>query len=154
MMRLYDQIAVPYTELGSDGKSMDELMRGSSVVVPFIGDMEPGTAAISQTADVTPQTVRDTTASVTPTSLGEALMWSENLTIQTYTDYVGAAYQKIGKNAMESIAIKARNAALQGSWVERAAVRSSLDAGTASHRASDSIFRKYDGLFQTLQIPG
>lgn len=154
MMRLYDQIAVDYTKVGSDGKSMDELMMGSSITVPYIGDMNPGTAAISETADVTPQTVRDTTASVTPTSLGEALMWSENLTIQAYTDYVGEAYKKIGKNAMESIDIQARNAALQGNWVERAVARASLDAGTASHRASDSIFRKYDGLFQSLMIPG
>lgn len=154
MMRLYDQIAVDYTKVGGDGKTMADLMQGSSITVPYIGDMNPGTTAISETADVTPQTVRDTTASVTPTSLGEALMWSENLTIQAYTDYVGAAYQKIGKNAMESIDIQARNAALQGNWVERAVARASLDAGTASHRASDSIFRKYDGLFQSLMIPG
>lgn len=153
-MRLYDQLAVPYTELGADGKSMDELKRGSSISVPFLGEMNPGTTAISQTTDITPQTVRDATASVSPTSRGEALMWSENLSIQTYTDYVGAAYEKVGSNAMESIDLLAQAAALQGTWVERGAARASLDAGTVAHRASDSIFRKYDGMMQMMRIPG
>jgi len=152
--RFYDQFAVDYTELGADGKSMDELMRGSSIVVPFLSEMVPGTTAISQTADVTPQSLVDTTASVTPTSRGEALLWSENLEIQVYTDYTARAYERVGANAMESIEILAEDAWLAGTWVERAAARSSLDAGTASHRASDSVFRKYEGMFQTLNVPG
>lgn len=153
-VKLYDQIAVPYTDLGSDGKSMDELMRGSTIYVPFLSDMQPGTTAISQTADVTPQTLVDDTNSVTTTSLGEALQWSQQLTIQAYTDYTAKAYERIGQNAMESIEILAYKAALAGTWVERAAARASLDAGTVSHRASDSIFRKYDGMMQSMQVPG
>lgn len=152
-VKLYDQIAVPYTELGADGKSMDELMRGSTIYVPFLSDMVPGTTAISQTADVTPQTLVDDTNSVTTTSRGEALQWSQQLEIQVYTDYTAKAYERVGVNAMESIEVLAYTAALGGTWVERAADRNSLDAGTPSHRASDSIFRKYDGQMQSLKIP-
>ena len=153
-VRLYDQIAVPYTELGADGKSMDELMRGGTIYVPFLSDMQPGTTAISQTADVTPQTLVDDTNSVTTTSRGEALQWSEALEINVYTDYTAKAYERVGQNSMESIEILAYTAGLCGSWVERAAAHDSLDAGTASHRASDSIFRKYDGMMQSLKVPG
>jgi N4-gp56 family major capsid protein len=153
-VKLYDQVAVPYTELGADGKSMDELMRGSTIYVPFLSEMSPGTTAISQTADVTPQTLVDDTNSVTTTSIGEALQWSQQLEIQVYTDYTAKAYEAVGKNAMESIEILAYKAALAGTWVERAAARASLDAGTVSHRASDAIFRKYDGMMQSLKVPG
>jgi len=48
----------------------------------------------------------------------------------------------------------AQGAALQGSWVERAVARASLDAGTSTHRATDAIFRKYQAMFETLRIPG
>lgn len=153
-VKLYDQIAVPYTELGADGKSMDELMRGSTIYVPFLSDMAPGVTAISQTADVTPQVLVDATGTVTTTSLGEALQWSQQLEIQAYTDYTAKAYERVGINAMESIDILAYKAALAGTWVERAAARASLDAGTVAHRASDAIFRKYDGEMQSLGVPG
>ena len=46
-IRLYDQFATPYTELGADGKTMDELMRATNIYVPFISDMTPGSSAIS-----------------------------------------------------------------------------------------------------------
>jgi hypothetical protein len=55
---------------------------------------------------------------------------------------------------MESIELRAQAAACQGSWVERTAARASLDAGTASHRASDSLFRKFHALMLSLKIPG
>ena len=152
--KLYDQIAVPYTELGADGKSMAELFKGTTIYVPFLSDMVPGTTAISQSADVTPQILTDATASVTTTSIGEATQFSELLSLQAYTDYTAKAYEKVGQSLMESLDILAYKAALAANWVERAAARASLDAGTVSHRASDSIFRKYDGLLQSLEVPG
>ena len=151
--RFYDQLAVPYTAF-SGGKSMQELMAGSSIQLNFLSGMQPGVTAISQTADVSPQILRDATASVTPTSRGEALQWSENLDIQVYTDYADKRLDRIGKNAALSIDILALDAATQGSWVERAAARSSLDAGTASHRASDSLFREYHSRLLRSGAPG
>jgi len=153
-IRLYDQLAVPYTEIGADGKTMDELMRGTNVYVPFLADMTPGTTAISQTTDVTPQALDDAISYITPTSRGEALQWPQQLEIQAYTDYTAQAYEKIGMNAMESIEALAIEAALAGSWVERYVARASLDAGTSAHRASDAIFRKYDAMLQMLKAPG
>ena len=147
--RLYDQLAVPV-----GGLSMEEAMRGSSVVVPYLSGMAPGTTAISQTADVTPQVLFDATASITPTSRGEALQWSENLDIQAYTNYGAERMKKLGENQQESVELLAQAAACQGSWVDRAVARASLDAGTAGHRASDSIFRKYHGQMLSLKIPG
>lgn len=151
--RVYDQIAVPYTDFAG-GLSMAELMAGSSIQINFLSGMQPGTSAISETADVTPQILRDATASVTPTSRGEALQWSENLDIQVYTDYADKRLGRIGENAVESIELLAQAVATQGTWVERAAARASLDAGTASHRGSDSIFRKYHAKMLSLKIPG
>ena len=151
--RVYDQIAVPYTAF-SDGLSMDELMSGSSIQINFLSGMQPGTTAISELTDVTPQLLRDATASVTPTSRGEALQWSENLDIQVYTDYADKRLGRIGENSVESIDLLAQAVATKGSWVERATARASLDAGTASHRGSDSIFRKYHAKMMSLKVPG
>lgn len=155
LARLYDQISVPYTALdAAEGKTMAELMAGSSVVVPFLSDMTPGTSVISQTADVTPQVLRDATASVTPTSRGEALQWSENLDIQAYTNYGERRFMAVGKNMMESVDLLAQAVSTQGSWVERTVARLSLDAGTATHRATDAIFRKFQAKMLAMNVPG
>jgi len=151
--RVYDQIAVPYTRF-ANGQSMDELMAGSSIQINFLSAMDPGVTAISQIADVVPQTLRDAIASVTPTSRGEALQWAQQLDIQVYTDYTARAYERLGENQMESVEILALDAATQGSWVERTAVRASLDAGTSTDRASDSIFRKYHAHMLSQKVPG
>src|SRR3989338_10761354 len=87
--RLYDQFAIPFPG------DMAKMMSGSSVTYPFLSDMDPGTTAISQTADVTPQVLFDATASITPTSSGEALQWSENLDIQAYTNYGAERMKKL-----------------------------------------------------------
>jgi hypothetical protein len=147
--RLYDQFAIPIP-----GISPQDAIRGSSVQVDYLSSMTPGTSAISQVADMTPQILYDATASATPTSRGEALQWAENLDIQVYTDYARKRIKKLAENALESIEILAIAAALQGTWVERATARASLDAGTASHRASDSVFRKMHARMLSLKIPG
>jgi hypothetical protein len=147
--RLYDQLAIPIP-----GISPQDAIRGSSVQVDYLSSMTPGTSTISQVADLTPQILYDATASATPTSRAEALQWSENLDIQVYTDYAKKRIKKLAENALESIEILAIAAALQGTWVERAAARASLDAGTAAHRASDSVFRKMHARMLSLKIPG
>jgi hypothetical protein len=116
--------------------------------------MAPATTAISQTADLTPVVLEDTTASITPTSRANALSWAESIDIQAYTNYGAERYVKLAENMAESIDLLAQTQALAGSWVERAAARASLDAGTPAHRASDSIFRKYQGMLATLKVPG
>jgi len=154
-VRLYDQIAVPYNQVGADGKTMDELMQSSSINIPFLSEMTPGTAAISQTADLTPQTLTDTTLNATWSSRGEALQWSQQLAIEAYTDYTAKAYERIGQNMAESVESVCINAALAGSLYSRyTATRVLMDAGTSTHRASDSIFRQMAGVFLSLRAPG
>ena len=148
-MRLYDQIASPI-----GGISPEQAIQGATVQVDYLSSMALSTSTISQTADMTPQILYDATASSSVTSRGEALQWSENLDIQVYTDYAARRIAKLADNAVESIELLASEAATQGAWVERATVRASLDAGTASHRASDSIFRKMHARMLSMKVPG
>lgn len=147
--RLYDQLAIPVP-----GISMNDAIKGSTVQWEFLSSMAPGITAISQTGDLTPQILYDATASVTPTSRAEALQWAEQLEIQAFTNYAMERMKKLGENASESIDLLALDAATQGTWVERYAARASLDAGTAAHRASDSIFRTMYARLLALNVPG
>ena len=147
--RLYDQFAVPFPG------DMAKMMSGSSVTYPFLSDMDPGVTVISQTADVTPQVLLDATASITPTSRGEALQWSELLgDIQQSYNYNEERAMKLGKNQAESVDLLAQAAALQGTFVYRAAARASLDAGTTAHRASDSLFSRMQVYLMNARVPG
>ena len=148
MVRLYDQIAYPV------GRDMSRLARGSSVVIPFISDMAPGVTAISESVDITPQALEDTTTSLTPTSRGEALQASELLMLQAYTDYGAERFRAVGKNAMESIDILARDAACKGDLRLADTVRSSLNSGSSGHRADDSLITEASVMMNTLKTPG
>jgi hypothetical protein len=147
--RLYDQIASPI-----GGISPEQAMQGATVQVDFLSSMSLVSAVISQTADMTPSILFDATASTSVTSRGAALQWAENLDIQVYTDYAMRRIEKLADNAVESIEVIANFAATTGTFVERAAARASLDAGTAAHRASDSIFRQMHGKMLSLRVPG
>lgn len=147
--RLYDQLASPI-----GGISPEQAIQGATVQVDFLSSMSLVSAVISQTADMTPSILFDATASTSVTSRGAALQWAENLDIQVYTDYAARRIEKLADNAVESIEVLANAAATKGTFVERAAARASLDAGTASHRASDSIFRKMHGRMLALKVPG
>jgi len=146
--RLYDQFATPV------GQDMSRLARGSSVTLNFLGDMEPGTSAISEVVDITPQVLEDSTTSITPTSRAEALQSSELLMLQAYTNYGQERFYALGKNMMETVDLQAQAAALSGDIVLRAAARASLDAGTSTHRADDSVFRDAHTRLITLKTPG
>jgi N4-gp56 family major capsid protein len=148
MVRLYDQLAYPI------GQDMSRLARGSLVRVPFIGDMQPGTSAISETVDITPQVLEDTTTTLTPTSRAEALQSSELLLMQAYTDYGQQRFRAVGKNAMETIDNLAKDAACKGDLVIRHASRSALAAGSTGHRADDGLFTEASTLMNTLKCPG
>jgi hypothetical protein len=147
--RFYDQLAIPVP-----GITPADAIRGSSVQVEYLSGMTISGNAISQVTDVTPQILYDAVASVTPTSRGDALQWSENLDITVFTNYAMKRIDKIAENQTESVEALAIAAALAGSWVERATARASLDAGTPGHRASDAIFRKYQAKMQALRVPG
>ena len=107
--RVYDQFSSPVP-----GLTMEQAVKGSSVVIPFLSSMTLDTDPISQTADVTPTVLVDADTSVTPTSRKGALQWSELLDIQAYTDYGEARFKKLGENMMQVIELLAIDAATQG----------------------------------------
>lgn len=149
--RVYDQLAIPV----GDSKFRLEAGNwlGSSYLFNFASDMTPATSAISQTVDITPQVLRDATASITPTSRADALQWSEALDLQAYTPYGDARFRAIGKNMMESVDLLAQEAALTGGLVRRAVARASLDAGTSGHRFTDASIAQMAALVKTLKCP-
>jgi N4-gp56 family major capsid protein len=143
--RLYDQLAYPFAQ---------ELVAGSSVYVPSLSDMAPGTSVISETVDLTPQTLVDALTQITPTSRAEALQCSELLLLQAYTDYGSARAKAVGKNMMESIDLLARDAATKGDLVMRTAARSLLDKDTTGDQASETTFTRASTMLTTLKCPG
>src|SRR4030042_2664831 len=149
MVRLYDNLAYP---IGSD---MSRLAKGTSIVIPIIGDLEPGTTAISETSDVTPSVVEDTTVSVTPTSRWGATQCSEKLLNTNYTAYGSGKFAMIGKNQMETVDILARHLACAGSLWRRYAMteRASLDAAT-NYYLTSTVFQKIAAELQALKVPG
>jgi N4-gp56 family major capsid protein len=146
--RLYDQISSPI------GKNMSELEKGSAVQVNFLSQMAPGTTAISEVADVTPQYLLDGYATLTPTSRGEALQVSEKLLIEAYTDYGQKLYGRIGQNMMESVDLLAQTSAMAANLALRPAgvARSALTAASTGHRATDALFAKVATLLQSLHV--
>jgi len=146
--RFYDQLAIPMAG------SMDELIRGSSVQVNFLSKMDIGTTAISEVEDITPQALKDATASVTPTSIGEAIQMSQQIEIQNFLhNFMPKLTKMVAENAAESIDLKARDKALQGSLVNRSAARASLDAGTTSHRMTENKFANAASTLADLKCP-
>jgi N4-gp56 family major capsid protein len=149
--RLYDQLAVP---IGAPQFDL-ETRRGLGTTYTFnhISDMTPGTTAISETVDIDPQILRDATSTITPTSRGEALKWSELVDIEAYTDYAAARAEALGDNAMETIDNMAKAAALQGSLVIRAEARATLDSVDTGSYWSEAAIWKAAAMVADLKCP-
>jgi hypothetical protein len=149
--RVYDKYAVG---VGDSKFNMEKNgWLASTYLFNFVSDMTPATSAISQTVDVVPQLLRDATASITTTSRGDALQWAEETDIKAYTNYGAQRFRAVGENMMESIDLLAQSAALTGGLVQRAAARASLDAGTTSHRFTDTAIAKAGALVKALHCP-
>lgn len=146
-MRLYDQLASPV------GADMANLKRGSSITIPFISKLAPSSQTMSETDDLVPQDYTDATVTVTPTSRGNAVKWSEKVELITYTENAAARISNLGENMAESIDLLAQAAALTGSLTYLPAARSSLDAGTTTHRISRTAFITADAMLKNLRVP-
>ena len=151
MRRLYDQLAMPVGAPQFDLESRRGM--GSSYTFQFVSDMTPGSSAISESVDISAQLLRDATATITPTSRGEALKWSELLDLQAFTDLIAKRSQILGENAMETIEVVARQAALQGDLVSRYVARASLDGATAAHRWSSDVLWQAATQIQAMRCP-
>lgn len=145
--RVYDQFAGNI--VGLEGRRG----MGTTYTYAFASRMTPGNTAISETADVVPQIIRDATATVSTTSLSEAMKWSELLTVQSFLDETEQRAEVVGMNAMESIENQAINAVLAGSLVSRGAARASLDAGTTGHRFDEAAIWKATSILAQTKAP-
>jgi hypothetical protein len=127
---------------------------GSSHQFNFVSHMTPGTEAISEIQDRTPQALREATASITPTSRGEVLQTSELQALMNFLNYMEMASVRVGQNAMETIELLASAVACAGANKYSYVARSSLDKDTSTHRASDSLFSMAQTITGQLGIPG
>lgn len=145
--RFYDQLAkpVPYEGLAK--------FLGTSVIIPVLADLAPSTTTISQVADTPPVAFGDSYISISPTSRTNYVKVSELAEIEAFTDFSAERVRRLAKNQMQSIDLVARDVALVGTFTNSAAARSSLDAGTTSHRASDTLFRESAVLLQAQGAP-
>ena len=151
--RLYDQLATPVGAPQFDLETRRGL--GTTYTFNFASDMTPGTTAISQTADIVPQILRDAVSTITPTSRGEALKWSELIDLQAYTDYAAIRSEKLGENAMESIDLLAMHAALGGELVNRGGgtTRVLLESATATMNWTEANLWTAAAMIQDLKCP-
>lgn len=150
--RIYDQLAGNIMT-GSQYDLETRRGMGSTYTFNFLSKMTPGSNAISETAELVPQILRDAISTVTPTSRGEVLKWSELVDIEAYTDIMAKRAAIVGENASETIDNRAKAAALQGSLVVRAVARTSLDAGTPGHTWTEAEMWKASTMTQDLKCP-
>jgi N4-gp56 family major capsid protein len=148
-MRLYDQFFMPVGVTGLEGRKG----MGTTYTFNFASGMTPGSTAISEIADIVPQILRDATSTISTTSRAEALKWSELLDLQAYTDVVAKRSEVLGRNMMETVEGQAYRAALAGTFVDRAAARSSLDAGTAGHLFTEAAMYKAAAKLADMRVP-
>jgi len=147
MRRVYDFYCYPIST------DREILQKQSSITIPFLSRMTPGETAISETVDVTPQTLTDATATLTPSSRGEAIQDSEKLLLDAYTDYAARRYGVVGENMMESVEAYLLTKIMAGTNVQRTAARASLDAGTATHRLNYLQLQKMENRLMGLRCP-
>lgn len=153
LVRLYDQLATPVSAPQFELETRRGM--GSTYTFNFLSDMNVGSTAISESADITPQILRDATSTITPTSRGEALKWSQLLDLEVYTDYVASRMEVLGKNMMETVDSLARAAALQGNLVLRpgGVARSALDAGTNTQYWTEAAIWAAMSMAESLKCP-
>ena len=149
--RLYDQLAMSVGAPQFDLESRRGM--GETYTFNFASDMEPGVTAISEIADVVPQTLNDAVSTITPTSRSEAIKWSQLVDLQAYTDFIALRAEKVGENMMESLEVMAIAAALQGDLRIGGTVRASLDAGTTGHLWTDAYFWQAAAMLKDLKCP-
>lgn len=145
--RVYDQFCMPIS------KDKAFLQNASTVEVPYLSDMTISENTISETVDIAPQNLRDTRATITPTSRGDALQDSEKLLLQTYTDYGAARFEKLGNNMIATLEALCINSALTSSILMRVGTRPNLNAGTSTHNLSDKEFFKAANALKEMGCP-
>ena len=145
--RLYDQLA----------KTVDDNERqhkASTLTTPYLSSMSVRRAAISQTADVTPQILREGTTTLSPDLYGDVVQIGLKARILSYANYRERMIEVVGINNMMILESLAIDAALAGSLVYRGAARASIDAGTTGHNMTSDVFAAVANTFQSFNTKG
>ena len=108
---------------------------------------------ISETVDIPAQNLRDTTASIAPTSRGDAIQDSEKLLLENYTDYGSKRFEILGENMIETLEALCIDSALAGSMVQRARSRTTLNSATAGDRFTDAEVFKAGNRLKEMRCP-
>ena len=149
--RVYDAFAMGAVV---PDERMSDLFRSSSINLQFLSELEPGTATIPETLDVSASAMRDATFQITPTSRFGLIEASEALMNQSGTNYASERFYMLGKHHAMTLDLIANNLANQGGSVTRSAARTSLDAGTAADRLTASVFTNAQSILMDKQVPG
>ena len=155
--RLYDMLAAPISETsGAAGaaQSMADLCKGGTVRLTYLSDMAIGTTPLSEVQDIVPQVLDDATKDITVDMFGDGIQTSQKALIEYFTNYDSRSPAAVGLNMMEVVDFKALEAALAGTLYYRYAARTSLDAGTAAHRATETIFANVAARLSHFNAPG
>ena len=145
--RVYEQFCMPIS------KDKEILQNSSSVVIPYIGNMAITAQTISETVDIPAQNLRDTTASIAPTSRGDAIQDSEKLLLEAYPDYGSKRFEILGENMIETLEALCIDSALAGDNVQRDGTRTLLDAGTSTDNFTDAELFKAGNKLKEFRCP-
>jgi N4-gp56 family major capsid protein len=118
------------------------MLKGSSIKVPFLFDLPPNVTAVSQTSDIVPRTFTDKLFTITPDLYGDAVQLSEKLRRTAFTDAEKGGAELVGRQAGKSVDYLARTQATQGTWVGyggSATSRSTCDAANDQLAYADFI---------------
>lgn len=150
--RYYDQFAgnvMTDTQYNIEGRKG----LGTTYTFAFQSRMTPGTTAISETIDIVPQIIRDATSTITPVSRGEAIKWTQLLSVESFMDEQAMRAEIVGINAMESIENLALAAGLQGNLISRATTRILLSGATAAHLFTEAAVATAGALLADAKAP-
>lgn len=146
--RLYEQLAVPISTYGVEKAAR----LGNTLQVNFLSDVIRGTSAIPENTDVVPTSRADATATLTPTSRWVAEQWSEEMDVDQFTDFAARRYRMMGEAMAETIDTLARDAALQGTQIQRVTTRVLTTAATTSHFWSGAAMEEANAQLLTMQV--
>lgn len=119
--------------------------RGSTVRFSFYDELPTSVAALTENADVTPDTMGDSNVDVTINEYGQAVGVTRKLKGTGYLEYDSDMATLNGRRMADSYDILARDALMAGTQVAfagAAANRAALDDATAGHRLNGADVRE------------
>jgi N4-gp56 family major capsid protein len=141
-------------------------LKGSSIQIPMIEEMDIATTALTESSDVTPVALSDRYITLSFYEYGNVVQHTRMLTLENYADQGKMAAFAVAQNQAKSQDRLVRNAAVGGTWVAYAigcGTRTDLDATndimvfadlyTAVAQAKNASVPEFDGGFVAIANP-